>query len=319
MKISVIVPTYNRLKDLNNCLNSIIIQSCLPTEVLVIDNGPDIKTEDLIKAKESSFKRKGIILKYIKNDKENSLAVAKNLGIENSRGEVVSFLDDDIVLTKDYYKETVKFFEENPEAFGMTGRTISDLKSENKFKFLVAQILGRLFYLGFNEKNKCRLLPSLGVTSSLDDKIINCQWLSGASVYKKEIFKDFRYDEKLKKYSWGEDTDFSHSVFKKYPKSLFFNSRVKYFHNLSVSGRIPKKEISYMEEIYYLYVFYKIIPQTFLNKIIYIWGRIGRIIFKIIKLQFREIIFSFMAYLICLKHLKEIKNGDLDFFNKTLQ
>ncbi|OGZ18934.1 MAG: hypothetical protein A2175_02270 [Candidatus Nealsonbacteria bacterium RBG_13_42_11] len=318
MKISVVVPTYNRSKDLNDCLDSIISQEYLPVEVLVIDSGKDIQTENLIKEKESNFKKKGVILKYIKNNKENSLTVARNMGIENSTGEIVSFLDDDIVLIKDYYKETVKFFEENPKAFGMTGRTTSDLKGENKFKFFVAQILGRLFFLGFNEKNKWRVLPSLGVTSSLDNKIINCQWLSGASVYKKEIFKDFRYDEKLKKYSWGEDTDFSHRVFKKYPQSLFLNPKVRYIHNLSVTGRIPRKEISYMEEVYCLYLFYKIIPQTFLNRIIYIWGRLGRIIFKIIKLQFREIIFSFMAYFICLKHLKEIKNGDLDFFNKTL-
>lgn len=319
MNISIIIPTYKRLKDLNNCLNSIIVQSYLPAEVLAIDNGDDIKTENLVKNKEGIFKRKGIILKYIKNEKENSLTVARNIGVENSTGELVSFLDDDIILTKDYCRETVKFFEENSKAIGMTGKTVSDLKSENKLKFFIAQILGRLFFLGFNEKNKWRVLPSLGVTSSLEDKVINCQWISGASVYKRKIFKEFKYDEKLKKYSWGEDADFSYRVFKKYPKSLFFNPKVKYIHNLSTTARTSSKEISYMEEIYHLYLFYKIIPQTFLNKIIYIWGRLGRIIFKIVKLQIKEIFFSFKAYLICLKHLREIKNGDLDFFNKTLK
>ncbi len=318
MRMSVVISTYNRPKDLNDCLDSIMAQNYLPVEVLVINNGTGIQTENLIKEKECNFKKKEVILKYIKNNKENSLTVAKNIGIENSTGEIVSFLDDDVILLENYYQEAAKFFKENPKALGMMGRTTSNLKDKNKFKFLIAQILGRLLYLGFNEKNKCRVLPSLGVTFSLEDKIINCQWLSGASMYKREIFKDFRYDEELKKYSWGEDADFSYRVFKKYPKSLFLNPKVRYIHNLSLTGRIPKKEISYMEEVYYLYLFYKIIPQTFLNKIIYIWGRFGRIIFRLLKMQFREIIFSFMAYFFCLKHLKQIKKGDLDFFNKTL-
>jgi hypothetical protein len=78
------------------------------------------------------------------------------------------------------------------------------------------------------------------------------------------------------------------------------------------------RERAFMEEIYNLYLFYKLIPQTFKNKVIYIWGRIGTIIYKIFKLRFLDIYFSFSATIFCVKNLHNIRKGNLDFFNKTI-
>lgn len=324
MEISTIIPAYNRVEDLNKALNSILIQTFLPKEVIVIDNSNKDrdKIKKLVEHKVLSFKTKNIYLRYIYNEKENSLTTARNLGVNYASNEIISFLDDDLILDKEYYKNIKKVFEEHPHALGVMGQTIFYSK-KNKIKFLISQLLGKIFYLGFNEINKCRVLPSLGVTSPLADKIINCEWISGASSYRKKVFNEFKFDEKLKKYSIGEDTDFSHRVFKKYPYSLFMTPWAKYIHTLSLQGRNPKKELAYMEEVYYLYIFYKIIPQNFINKMIYLWSRIGNVIFKTIscisgRLSFLEIKYSFEAYIFCLKHLREIKKGDLDFLNKTL-
>jgi len=318
MKISVAIPTYKREKDLSECLDSILNQKLAPYEVLVIDNARDDKTKNIVFGKKEEFIGRSIKLKYIENNKENSLTVAKNIGAKLAVGELVSFLDDDVVLTKDYYQETTEFFKEKPKAIGMMGRTLGNLWETNKLKFVAAQFLGKFFLLGFNEKNKCRVLPSLGVTSPMEEKVVSCEWLSGASVYRKDIFRDFSFDENLKKYSDMEDVDFSSRIYKKYPGYLFFNPKARYIHKVSKSGRKLGKELVFMEEVYYLYLFYKLIPQSFKNKIAYIWGRVGRIIFSFLKTQFREIVYSFMAYFFCLKHLKQIKKGDLDFFNKTL-
>ena len=95
MQVSVIVPTYNRVKDLDECLDSIIAQTKLLKEVLVIGNGMDARTKDLIERREREFEEKGIILKYVKNEIENSLTVTKNIAVKYSTGDIVSFLDDD--------------------------------------------------------------------------------------------------------------------------------------------------------------------------------------------------------------------------------
>jgi glycosyltransferase involved in cell wall biosynthesis len=121
MQVSALIPTYNRMKDLNSCLDSIIVQTILPKEVLVIDNGTDTNTKNLIEKREREFEEKGIILDYIKNPRENSLTIAKNIGVKQSTGDIISLLDDDLVLDKDYYKEIITVYKETPNALGVTG------------------------------------------------------------------------------------------------------------------------------------------------------------------------------------------------------
>mgnify|MGYP005849614495 CR=1 FL=1 len=320
MKISVIIPTYKRENDLLECLSSILIQSFFPAEVFVVDNARDAKTKDAVMAKKEKFESRGIKLEYFENSKENSLTSARNLGSKLSEGDIVSFLDDDVILDKDYFLEINVFFEQNKNALGVCGQSFGNLYERNKIKFFIAQAIGKLFLLGFNEKGKCRVLPSMGVTAHICQNIISAEWLGGASSsYKKIIFNEFYFDENLKKYSWSEDIDFSYRIYKKYRGTLFFNPKVKYLHKLSKAGRTVGKERAFMEEIYSLYLFYKLIPQNLKNKIIYLWSRVGSIVYKLLKGRFVDIYFALLAFLFCFKNLKNIKKGDLDFFNNTLK
>jgi len=322
MQISVIIPTYNRMKDVDECLDSIIVQTTLPMEVIIVDNGIDIKTENLIKIRKNEFKEKNIILKYIKNERENSLTVAKNIGVKHSAGDIISFLDDDLILDKNYDEEIMKIYKEKTNALGVQG-VITNLEK------LKVNTLHKLFFLGFEEKNKCKVLPSVYSTSpiSLDkDKIIECERLSGAATYKRCILEEFKFDENLKKYSYGEDTDFSYRIFKKYPDSLFMAPRAKYFHRLSQEGRIPNKDLFFMKIIYNFYIFYKDMDQNIKNKIIYLWSRIGYLVMNmgiiLIKThdkRFLQFTYLIRAYIYCMKHRREIKEGNLEFFNKCLR
>jgi GT2 family glycosyltransferase len=309
--------------DLKECLESISGQTRVPNEVIVVDNS-DRDKEEVRKSVErlaGGFGDKGIQLRYFRNEIENSLTVAKNLGISHATGEIISFLDDDVVLSETYYQEVIGFYENHPDALGVEGKVLES--NGRGFRYVFAEILGRLFYLGYRERDKCRMLPSLGVTYLLEDKIVNCEWISGASAYRREVFDEFTYDENLKKYSWGEDSDLSYRVFRRYPNSLYVAPQVRYMHKVSASGRTSKKEIVFMEEIYYLYLFYKIIDQSFKNKMIYLWSRVGRLVFRIVSLLtlksgLKDLIYSFAAFAICIRHLREIKSGDLAFFNDTL-
>ena len=262
MEISTIIPTYNRPEDLKECLGSIFLQKFLPKEVIIIDNSDKEKDEikKIIEDLKPSFTKKNIDLKYIRNEKENSLTVAKNIGTKYASGEIISFLDDDVTIDEKYYDEIIKIYGQHPEALGVEGRIVFEEKKG--IKFILLQILGKLFYLGFKEKNKCKLLPSLGVVYSTGDKIINCEWLSGASTFKKTILEKIKPDENLKKYSDNEDLDLSYRMFKKHPNSLFISPKARYWHKLSKQGRLMKGDLICMSEIYRLYLFYKLIDQN---------------------------------------------------------
>lgn len=97
MKISVIVPVYNVAKYLENCVNSILVQTYKDFELLLIDDGStDISGE--ICDKLSTLDER--ISVYHK--KNGGLSDARNYGIKKSTGELITFIDSDDYISKNY-------------------------------------------------------------------------------------------------------------------------------------------------------------------------------------------------------------------------
>ena len=102
IKVSVIVPTYNREKYVKTCLDSLINQTLKEIEIIVVDDGSSDNTEKIV----MNFNDKRI--KYIK--KENTgIGDTRNHGIREAKGEYLSFVDiddyiDNTMLEKCYNK-----------------------------------------------------------------------------------------------------------------------------------------------------------------------------------------------------------------------
>lgn len=333
MQISVIIPTYNRPNDLKVVLNSIILQAELPKEVIIVDDSGNEDVKNVcIKAKDN-LREKNIYLLYIRNKKERSLTIARNTGLQYCRADIILFLDDDVILEKNYIKEILNVYKEKANAVGVQG-IISSSIAKKKCKVLnkLCKVLNKLFFSFHTEKGRCRVLPSGYNTYPYSTNgIIQCQWLSGANQsYKREILQKFKFDENLKKYAFKEDMDLSYRIFKEYPGSLYMTPYAKLIHNESETGRISNKELIYMRQVYTFYFFYKNIDQTLKNTLIFYWSVVGLLIRPSIaliislilkpsksKLERLKILFASRA--LCLKHLKEIKKSNLVFFNKTLE
>jgi len=326
MDISVIIPTYNRALDLEECLRSILTQTVPPSEVLVVDNS-DSGAGEIRRAVErvgTQFSATAIALRYVRNPRENSLTVAKNLGIDLSGGAVVSFLDDDVVLDPRYYEAILDVYQTHPHALGVEGAVVAG-RPRNPIAFGLEQALGRIFFLGFREDARCRVLPSLAVTYPLRDELVTCEWLSGAATYRRRIFTEFRPDEKLRKYADNEDIDLSHRIFRKYPGTLFFTPGAKYAHKGSVRARVTGRERVYMQEVYRLYLLYRHVDVTPGNVLIYLWSRVGRMVYllgratvRLSGTDLREAGSLLGAWGLCLRHRRAIRDGDLDFFDRYL-
>jgi glycosyltransferase involved in cell wall biosynthesis len=88
--VSVIIPTHNRPDLLKRAITSVIKQTYKDWELLIIDDGDELSAEPIVK----SFNQNNI--KYFKTIQSNSGgSVARNIGINNAKGEIVAFLDDD--------------------------------------------------------------------------------------------------------------------------------------------------------------------------------------------------------------------------------
>ena len=87
--ISIVLPTYNRARELSQAVKSVINQEYKNWELLVVDNNSVDDTDLII----NNFNDERIRLFKIEN--EGSIGKSRNLGIEMSKGEWIAFLDSD--------------------------------------------------------------------------------------------------------------------------------------------------------------------------------------------------------------------------------
>ncbi|MBL7664837.1 MAG: glycosyltransferase family 2 protein [Bacteriovoracaceae bacterium] len=112
MKISVIIPTYNRERTILRALESVKAQSFAPFECWVVDDGSTDKTEELVNDFIQTSKLANFF--YLKTE-NRGVSAARNLGVIKSIGEWVAFLDSDDEWLPQKLAEQKKFMESNPE------------------------------------------------------------------------------------------------------------------------------------------------------------------------------------------------------------
>ena len=102
MKLSIVIPTRNRAVKLERTLRSLAVQTVPPNayEVVVVDNGSSDGTAELLPRYGRNFPNwQGL------REAQPGAAAARNRGVLASRGEVVVFLDDDVIATSDLLQE----------------------------------------------------------------------------------------------------------------------------------------------------------------------------------------------------------------------
>ena len=98
MKMSFIIPVYNRPNEVRELLESLVQQTISEFEVIIVEDGSDVKCEDIC----GQF-QKQLDLKYF--FKENSgPGQSRNYGYEKAEGNYCIFLDSDCVLPQDYFQ-----------------------------------------------------------------------------------------------------------------------------------------------------------------------------------------------------------------------
>ncbi|MBT6982542.1 MAG: glycosyltransferase, partial [Candidatus Marinimicrobia bacterium] len=115
MKISVVIPTYNRKHTLSRALDSVLAQSYQPFEIIVIDDGSTDGTFDLIKSKYPSVKLLESFQpsKSLKGYSPKGVSVARNVGIKKSKGDWISLLDSDDEWVPDKLIKQVQLLKKN--------------------------------------------------------------------------------------------------------------------------------------------------------------------------------------------------------------
>lgn len=95
MRFSVVIPLYNKGIHVVHALESVLMQTFEDFEILVVDDGSKDNSLQYAKSVNSSKIR-------VFHQKNQGVSVARNVGIENAKGEYIAFLDADDVWHPDY-------------------------------------------------------------------------------------------------------------------------------------------------------------------------------------------------------------------------
>lgn len=109
IKVSIIIPTYNRAYILGKAIDSVIKQNHKNWELLIVDDGSTDKTEDLIRGLKNQR------VKYYSQTNKGPSA-ARNLGLDNASGQYIAYLDSDNDFLSDYLSTMLAHFKEDPKA-----------------------------------------------------------------------------------------------------------------------------------------------------------------------------------------------------------
>ena len=205
MEISVVIPTYNRKLKLKVCLDSLFAQIYPKDafEIIVIDDGSVDGTKDMLCA---LSKINSNLRYFIQNN--SGPAAARNLGIKQSRAEIIGFTDSDCVLDKHWVKRMVEAHGLEKHIAAIGGAT--QVNSYN-IKAQVSQFLSDgAIETQIGGKSETIFFPTCNVSFKRDYLI------SGFN----ELFP----------FPAGEDLDFFWRLFKKGSR-FSYNKDIKVFHD----------------------------------------------------------------------------------------
>lgn len=171
--ITVIVPVYNVENYLSRCIESILHQDYTNFELLLIDDGSTDNSGDICEEYKKSDNR--IIVFHKKN---GGLSSARNYGIENSKGEYISFIDSDDFVAPNYLQVLVDLIIKYKTCIS-TVRGCKTSKSE-------------IIYTKGEDKETL-----FSTSDALFQMCIN-NWFgisAWAKLYRKECFDKFRFPE----------------------------------------------------------------------------------------------------------------------------
>ena len=225
-EISIIILTFNSVKLIKSCLDSISCQDYKDFEIIIVDNGSGDGTVDFIKEQYPQ-------LILIENKKNLGAARGRNLGIDIARGRWIFTQDCDVILEKDLFTQITKLTEELPFDIGIIQPKILQLDKKTIYScgVYLSRILKRYYDIGRGKIDKAQFNKKKYVFGAC----------SAAAFYRKNMLEELKedtgyFDERF--FFLVEDVDLSWRAQRRGFKALCYPNAVCYhLGNSSLCGK----------------------------------------------------------------------------------
>ena len=192
MKFSIVIPTYNSQRSIKKTLNCCVEQSCLPLEVIIVDDASQDSTIEVVEKWIQAY-GDSVNVQLIKLLNNSGPSKARNVGWDAANGEYVAFLDADDIFLPEKLKRVDTVLRSNTDMILLGHKArVKDVTADESNKL---------------EKVSCMnlLKRNLFTTPSV--------------VIKREI--DERFDESMR---FTEDHDLWLRVTQKYDESYYLDT-----------------------------------------------------------------------------------------------
>lgn len=111
MTLSIIVPVFNMAAEgkLEYCLDSLVNQTITDYEIIAVDDCSTDNSLEILRSYEKKYSSKFKVIASVENRKQGG---AKNLGLEQAKGDWIGFIDSDDWVTPDFYEKLLRSAEE---------------------------------------------------------------------------------------------------------------------------------------------------------------------------------------------------------------
>lgn len=210
VKLSIIVPIYNVERYLERCIISILNQTYINFELILVNDGSTDNSKDICEKYLSIDNRIKLI-----NKKNGGLSSARNTGIELAIGEYIAFVDSDDYINKYMYEVLITTLKKDKSDMVICGYNKVD---QNEANF---QEINN--YIDVNNV----LASKISKVEALDKLLIEGEKfvLAWNKIYKRKLFNELRY----KNGKIYEDEFLAHRVLYKCNKVSVINEKLYFY------------------------------------------------------------------------------------------
>lgn len=242
--LSIIIPTYQRIAALLDCIESILQNTGRHLyEIIIVDDNDDRTISTHIEKHLPTTAK----IKYFRNRKRRGPAYSRNKGLKQAKYRYIAFLDDDCLVPPSWITDILSFFEKDKKenVVGVRGKTITTSTSS----FTQAHVLYETFWLHIlhadangNKNIFHKFIASLR-KKTFTKCIVDFAPSNNFSIDRTELDISFNTQYRT---SAGEDVDLCNTI-QKSKKYIAYTDAITVIHNHHFAGKkeFKRKFVSY--------------------------------------------------------------------------
>ena len=230
MLLSIIIPCYNSEKFIKGTLDSLLKQITDDCEIILVNDGSQDNTGNIL----NEYSKLDFRIKVINKENEG-VSIARNVGVLNSTGRYIAFLDSDDDYkngTIDYFIKIISNIESEIYSFGYESRINNKISKTYKYENIDCKTVQKNDFI------------KLFLSKDINMHICSC-------IFERDflIKNQLQFTPALK---IGEDVEFLLNVLEKCQKKIFYSNRICYIYNIR-NDSVMQGYKMYNDLIYHAY------------------------------------------------------------------